>query len=227
MSRFYAITYPIRFEDTMAYGSHHFLTNFRFQCAVRESLFFDYLEKHYPGARVESGDYVMLTRDGYSRNLAPAMLGERVAVLLSFAQATRSSMQLCVRTINGKGEPIACGFQTLVFMDRRGEFAPFPRALDQFSGTNLELGERLVDPSFAASALGGGQQSLDAIFPSEIRALGQRVVAEGHDGVLVDTARPAVAAPSLKGDTVFSFPGQGSFDLGLFRELCREKAGQE
>src|SRR5262249_34054476 len=59
MSRFYAITYPIRFEDTMAYGSHHFLTNFRFQCAVRESLFFDYLEKHYPGARIESGEYVM------------------------------------------------------------------------------------------------------------------------------------------------------------------------
>src|SRR6267154_2548098 len=122
MTRFYAITYPIRFEDTMAYGSHHFLTNFRFQCAVRESLFFDYLAREYPGSRAEYDALVILTRDGYSRSLA---------------QPTRSSVQLCIRTINGKGEPVACGFQTLVFMDRQGTFAPFPRALDQFSGTNL------------------------------------------------------------------------------------------
>ena len=148
MSRFYAITYPIRFEDTMAYGSHHFLTNFRFQCAVRESLFFDYLARQYPGSRAEYDELVILTRDGYSRNLAPAMLGERVAVLLSLAQPTRSTVQLCIRTINGNGEPVACGFQTLVFMDRQGAFAPFPRALDQFSGINLEIGERLVEPAF-------------------------------------------------------------------------------
>jgi len=130
MTRFYAITYPIRFEDTMAYGSHHFLTNFRFQCAVRESLFFDYLGRRYPECRAEYDELVILTRDGYSRNLAPAMLGERVAVLLSLAETTRSSVQLCIRTINGRGEPIACGFQKLVFMDREGALMPCPRSLD-------------------------------------------------------------------------------------------------
>src|SRR5258708_9579204 len=139
MSRFYTVTYPIRFEDTMAYGSHHFLTNFRFQCAVRESLFFDYLGREYPGSRSDYDELVILTRDGYSRNLAPAMLGERVAVLLSLAQPTRSSMQLCVRTINSSGEPFACGFQTLVFIDRQSALFPYPRTLYRFSGSNLYL----------------------------------------------------------------------------------------
>src|SRR6266702_2187407 len=105
MTRFYAITYPIRFEDTMAYGSHHFLTNFRFQCAVRESLFFDYLSREYPGSRNDYDELVILTRDGYSRNLAPAMIGERVAVLLSLAETPRPPVELCIGTIHGRGEP--------------------------------------------------------------------------------------------------------------------------
>jgi len=226
MSRFYAITYPIRFEDTMAYGSHHFLTNFRFQCAVRESLFFDYLGREYADARAEYEKIVILTRDGYSRNLAPAMLGERVAVLLSLAQPTRSSIQLCIRTINGNGEPVACGFQTLVFMDRQGGLTPYPSALDQFSGMNLELGERLVEPSFATCAINGGRL-LDAVFPDEVRALGRKVLSEGVEGRLVELPRPAAVVPVLTGNTVFSFPGQGSFDLALFRELCRDPEARE
>ncbi|HEX3860338.1 MAG TPA: SDR family NAD(P)-dependent oxidoreductase [Stellaceae bacterium] len=227
MSRFYAITYPIRFTDTMAYGSHHFLTNFRFQCEVRESLFFDYLGRQYPGSLAEYDDLVILTRDGYSRNLAPAMLGERVAVLLSLAQPTRSSVQLCIRTINGKGEPVACGFQTLVFMDRQGSMAPFPRALDAFSGINLELGERLVVPSFATCAISGGSQ-LGAIFSAEICALGQQIVRDGRDGgCIVNLPRPPATVPVPTGETVFSFPGQNSFDLSLFRDLCRDSEAQD
>jgi acyl transferase domain-containing protein/acyl-CoA thioesterase FadM len=220
---FYAITYPIRFEDTMAYGSHHFLTNFRFQCAVRESLLFDHLGRVYPGSRSDYDDVVMLTRDGYSRNLAPAMLGERLAVLLSFAVPTRSSFQLCIRTINEKGEPVACGFQTIVFMDRAGNFVQFPRALDEFAGLHLELGERLIEPSFAESALAGGSR-LAAIFPPEVCALGKQIALQGMEFGAVVGAGQSIAIPApLAGDTVLAFPGQGSFDAARLRMLCREQ----
>jgi acyl transferase domain-containing protein/acyl-CoA thioesterase FadM len=220
---FYAITYPIRFEDTMAYGSHHFLTNFRFQCAVRESLLFDHLGRVYPGSRSDYDDVVMLTRDGYSRNLAPAMLGERLAVLLSFAVPTRSSFQLCIRTINEKGEPVACGFQTIVFMDRAGNFVQFPRALDEFAGLHLELGERLIEPSFAESALAGGSR-LAAVFPPEVCALGKQIALQGLElGALVGTEQSIAIPAPLAGDTVLAFPGQGSFDAARLRLLCGEQ----
>ncbi|HJZ53782.1 MAG TPA: hypothetical protein VKE74_02430 [Gemmataceae bacterium] len=32
--------HQIHFDDTMTYGSHHFLTTLRFQCAAREALLF-------------------------------------------------------------------------------------------------------------------------------------------------------------------------------------------
>jgi acyl transferase domain-containing protein/acyl-CoA thioesterase FadM len=226
---FYAITYPIRFEDTMAYGSHHFLTNFRFQCAVRESLLFDHLGRVYPGSRSDYDDVVMLTRDGYSRNLAPAMLGERLAVLLSFSAPTRSSFQLCIRTINEKGEPVACGFQTIVFMDKSGNFVPFPRALDEFAGLHLDLGERLIEPSFAECALLGGSR-LNAVFTPEICAMGKQIALQGLElGSVVDEQLRTASAPPapLAGDTVLAFPGQGSFDPVQFRLLCQDAGSAE
>ncbi|RXZ38199.1 SDR family NAD(P)-dependent oxidoreductase [Oxalobacteraceae bacterium CAVE-383] len=234
---FYAITYPIRFEDTMAYGSHHFLTNFRFQCAVRESLLFDHLGRVYPGSRSDYDDVVMLTRDGYSRNLNPAMLGERLAVLLSFAAPTRSSFQLCIRTINEKGEPVACGFQTIVFMDKKGGFVQFPRALDEFAGLHLDLGERLIEPSFAEIALAGGSR-LNAVFTPEICALGKSIATQGLElGMLVgqepaatgpDSAPAPEAVPAaLDGDAVLAFPGQGTFDPAQFRLLCQDAGARD
>ena len=38
---YFAMPYRVLFHDTMAYGSHHFMTNFKFQCVIREHLLFD------------------------------------------------------------------------------------------------------------------------------------------------------------------------------------------
>ena len=37
---YFATEYTIHFDDTMAYGSHHFLTAFKWQCASREAFLF-------------------------------------------------------------------------------------------------------------------------------------------------------------------------------------------
>jgi hypothetical protein len=52
---FFTIPYQIHFEDTMAYGSHHYLTNFRFQCAAHEAFYQYFLAglKPRPSGRKE------------------------------------------------------------------------------------------------------------------------------------------------------------------------------
>ena len=40
---FYALPYRVLFHDTMAYGTQHFLTNFKLQCEARERLLFSSL----------------------------------------------------------------------------------------------------------------------------------------------------------------------------------------
>ena len=67
----------------MAYGTHHYLTNFRFQCVGRETLLFDILPDTHPHARAELDELILLTREGYTRNLAPVRLGEKVGILMT------------------------------------------------------------------------------------------------------------------------------------------------
>ena len=38
---FFAIQYRVLFHDTMAYGSHHYMTNFKFQNMARETVLFE------------------------------------------------------------------------------------------------------------------------------------------------------------------------------------------
>ena len=72
---FFAMSYQILFHDTMAYGSHHHMANFKFQNIARETLLFE--------TKVEQGtwkdqlsDILVLTREAYSLNLAPAGLSK-------------------------------------------------------------------------------------------------------------------------------------------------------
>src|SRR6185312_6603568 len=77
-------------------------------------------------------------------------------------------------------------------------------------------------------AIMGGTRGLAAVFPDEVRALGKRIARERRDGgSLVEVERPATAAPKFTGNTVFSFPGQGAFELKVFRELSRDASAQD
>ena len=85
---FFAMQYQILFHDTMAYGSHHYMTNFKFQNIARETIL---LETSLNGQRCfdeQAKDIVMLTREAYSLNLAPVCLGQKVGIL-HFHQVTR------------------------------------------------------------------------------------------------------------------------------------------
>src|SRR3989442_712164 len=67
---YFILPYRILFHDTMSYGTHHFLANFRFQCQAREELLFGHVLAD-PAARASCDDLLFLTREGYCRNLAP------------------------------------------------------------------------------------------------------------------------------------------------------------
>src|SRR5262249_7084319 len=88
---FFAMQYRVLFHDTMAYGSHHHMTNFKFQNVARETLLFEE-PTDGPSWQEQLKDIVMLTREAYSLNLAPVSLGAKVAVLMTYEDPTRSSV---------------------------------------------------------------------------------------------------------------------------------------
>ncbi len=100
---YFATEYTIHFDDTMAYGSHHFLTAFRFQCAARESLLFGERVFDVAGVRDALDHIHLLTADAYARNLNPARLGDRVAILLTLEDWARASARFCYRVITRRG----------------------------------------------------------------------------------------------------------------------------
>jgi hypothetical protein len=85
---YFAMPYRVLFHDTMALGSHHFLTNFKFQCEVREHFFFGHVIDPSAEGRALVHTLNPLTLDGYSRSLAPVMVGEKVALLMSVEERT-------------------------------------------------------------------------------------------------------------------------------------------
>src|SRR5260221_10506483 len=95
MMGYFAWPYRVLFHDTMAYGGHHFLTNFKFQGEAREQFFHTCL-LDTEEARKESDDLVYLTREGYSRNLPPVTVGDTVRILLSLRDVSTSSPPLCL-----------------------------------------------------------------------------------------------------------------------------------
>jgi malonyl CoA-acyl carrier protein transacylase/acyl-CoA thioesterase FadM len=196
---YFAWPYRVLFHDTMAYGGHHFLTNFKFQCEAREQFFYTCL-LDTEEARAESDDLVYLTHEGYSRNLAPVTVGDTVGILLSLEEVSGSSVRCCIRVVRSDGTPVCCGFQTLVVMNRSGQIVPGPERFRRFGPA---LREKTATPSFSERILGG--TGLRHIFDEEAIRLGQ-AAALGARSTAASFPRREVGNA-----LVFTFPGAGSF----------------
>ncbi|MEO5730816.1 MAG: acyl-CoA thioesterase, partial [Byssovorax sp.] len=166
MGAFFVVPYCVKFEDTMAYGSHHYLTNFRFQCIARETLYFAEAADGTLPHEEDRAAIRLLTTEGHSRNLAPVRVGERVAIFMTLGAVTPSSVYGYFRTVRFDGEPVACGYQRLVAVSATSEeLAPLPRSVTMHVGA---LDERVSHRRFVDLALRGGA-SLREILPEYLR----------------------------------------------------------
>jgi acyl transferase domain-containing protein/acyl-CoA thioesterase FadM len=207
---YFATPFRVLFHDSMAYGTHHFLTNFKFQCEAREQFFFGEVIEHTPEAKAAFDEIVLLTQQAYSRSLAPVAVGETVGILMSYEDPTLSSLRFCFRVIRRDGTPVACGFQTIVCLSQKTqELVSPPAALLRYQPLLLE---RLESPSFSERVLAG---QMRAIFDEESIALGKAVAAEPNGG------HRFVGMPRLKLERgcVLLLPGQGSYHPALFAQL--------
>jgi acyl-CoA thioesterase FadM len=174
---FFAMQSQILFHDTMAYGSHHHMTNFKFQNVARETILF---ETSVNGKRCfdeQAKDIVMLTREAYSLNLAPVALGEKVGILLTYEDPTRSTFRLCFRVVDQKGQPVCCGYQTMILVHKDTyELVLAPPFLAQYLDAAVErnLIEPLSTPNFADTCR-TGSNGVRHIFPESIRTMGKAI----------------------------------------------------
>jgi len=174
---FFALQYQIFFHDTMAYGSQHHMTNFKFQNVARETILFETSANGVRCFDEQAKDIVMLTREAYSLNLAPVWLGQKVGILLSYEDPTRSTVRLCFRVMDQTGQPVCCGYQTLIMMHKdTHHLVPAPAFLAGFldAGAERNLIEPLSNPGFAETAHAGGA-GVGRIFTESIRRLGKAV----------------------------------------------------
>jgi len=230
---FVAVPYQVFFEDTTAYGTHHFLTNFRFQCVGRETLLFDILPAAHSNARAELNELVLLTREGYTRNLGHVRLGEKVGILMTTEDRTASTVRLCFRVVREDGQPVCCGYQTIVFVDKTSnEVAPFPGGFGDFISSHAEITEQLTGPSFAQRCH-RGIKDVKEMFTDAICALGRQVATEraqprivgdraASDAIKIAVAAAPVVAPPAPlpaMSVAFMCPGQGSYDITALRDL--------
>ncbi|MBN1208707.1 MAG: SDR family NAD(P)-dependent oxidoreductase [Myxococcaceae bacterium] len=230
----FAVPYDIHFDDTMAYGSHHFLTNFKFQCAGREHLLFSPHFFEVPEFRRDFEQVLLLTHEGYSRNLAPAVLGDRLVVLTSIEERGEVSLRFCFRTLKSDGTPVACGYQTVLCADKaHGTLRAFPESFRRCLDALTSLHEPQAPQSFRDHALRGGA-AIHALFPEAVRQLARTLLADPASlgtSRLVDlapeppvTPLPAPPQPAHEprlapGSTAFLFAGQGTFEPELFVQL--------
>ncbi len=176
---FFAMQYQILFHDTMAYGSHHYMTNLKLQNIARETVLFESSVGGNESWIEQLKDIVMFTREAYSLNLGPVGLGQKVAVLLTYEEPSRSTVRLCFRLTNADGDPVACGFQTMVLVDRdTSELVAAPPLLAQYldAAADRNLLERLTNPSFADRAKAGGRE-IKQIFCNSVRGVGAKIAA--------------------------------------------------
>ena len=192
---YFAMPYQILFHDTMAYGSQHHTVNIKLQNVARETVLF---ASRVDGREVwqeQLKDIVMLTREVYSLNLAPVELGQRLAVLMTYEDPTHSTVRLCFRLVRFDGQPVACGYQTMILMDRETQaLVGPPPMLAQYLDASREntLLERLTEPSFSERARDGGRWLKD-IFTPEVKALGAHVATAAGA-----RARPRILDESLR-----------------------------
>src|SRR5258708_25947211 len=148
---YFGMQYRVLFHDTMAYGSHHHMVNFKFQNVARETILFETKVNGKNAWEDQLKDVLVLTREAYSLNLAPVGLGGKVGILLTYEEPTRSTVRLCFRVIDQQGEPVSCGYQTMILMDKAThEMVPAPPVLSQYVNAQSEcnLLEELTSPSF-------------------------------------------------------------------------------
>ncbi|GMU08967.1 SDR family NAD(P)-dependent oxidoreductase [Corallococcus caeni] len=216
---FFAVPYDIHFDDTMAYGSHHFLTNFKFQCAGREHLLFSPHAFEVPEFRRDFDQVLLLTYEGYSRNLAPAALGDRLVVLTSLEERGEVSLRFCFRTLKSDGTPVACGYQTVLCADRQGVLRAFPESFQRSFESLAALHEPAGAKSFRDLALQGGA-GVQALFPQAVRDLARTLLADTAPRGVSRTVRlPEPGLPLPTNATAFLFAGQGTFEPALFLQL--------
>src|SRR5580704_3499529 len=115
---YFAMQYQVLFDDTMAYRTHHYKVNLKFQNIARETLLFESRVGGEEDWTDQLKDIVTLTREAYSMNLAPVRLGGKVAILLTYEEPSRSTVRLCFRVMNAQGDPVSCGFQTMVLVHK-------------------------------------------------------------------------------------------------------------
>lgn len=241
MGEFFVVPYCVKFEDSMAYGSHHYLTNFRFQCIARETLYFAEAADGTLPHEEDRAAIRLLTTEGYSRNLAPVRVGERVAIFMTLGAVTRSSAYGYFRTVRFDGEPVACGYQRIVAVSSASdELAPLPRSVTAHVGA---LDERVPHQRFVELCLRGGS-ALRELFPERLLRHAAEVARGplhearphrarwGAEDAATAAGRSEEAAPGRSGEAAAGvdgagvarkiallLPGQGSFDLRLLRAL--------
>ncbi len=240
---YYATPYTIHFDDTMAYGGHHFLTSFKFQCASREAFLFGDKIFDLPGVKEDLDKVHLLTSDAYSRNLQSARLGDRVVILLSLEDWGRASARFCYRVLDIKGRRVCAGFQTLICADAAsGNPIPLPQRLREAMDAVRSIEELRCETSFRDRVLAGGTQ-LDHLFgdaetEAAIRYLSHRYPAPGVIAVSPDAVSPDAVSPDAgpmdvpspprkssvptpnpsttsRAREAWVFAGQGAFDPGL------------
>ena len=173
---FFTMQYRILFHDTMAYGSHHHMANFKFQNIARETILFD-SKSGAGGWEEQTKDLLMMTREAFSLNLAPLGLGQCVAILLSYEEPSRSTVRLCFRVMGPEGQPVSCGYQTMLLLNKdTHELALAPPIFTQYLSVEREgnLIEKLTSPSFAERTHCGSRWVKD-IFPDSIQRLGKAI----------------------------------------------------
>jgi malonyl CoA-acyl carrier protein transacylase len=200
------LAYRVLFHDTMATAATISLTNF------------SSMQARAPSTPVSStprgtrGDgLVYLTREGYSRTLAPVTVGDTVGILLSLEDVSTSSLRCCFRVVRSDGTPVCCGFQTLVVLNRSGQIVPGPERFRRFGPA---LREKTSTPSFCERVVAG--TGLKHIFDAEAIRRGQAAAAGARS-----TPQSFAAQTAMENALVFTFPGAGSFTSAtLLSELA-------
>ena len=193
---YFAVPYRVLFHDTMAYGSHHHMANFKFQNVARETLLFTSGQEE--GWQRQLDAVLLLTREAYSFNLAPVGLGEQVCVLMTYEAPTRSTVRVCFRTVRADGVPVSCGYQTLLVLDRKThQLVPAPPILQQFTDPSnpYSLIEPLAEPSFAERLRADAGRAAKAIFTEAVCTLARQVA----------SAPPPEAYPRILDDALYEY----------------------
>lgn len=243
---YFVTEYTIHFDDTMAYGSHHFLTAFKLQCASRESFLFGEGIFDVAGVREALDSVHLLTVDAYARNLSPARLGDRLAILLSLEEWGQASARFCYRVMGQQGQAVCAGFQTLVCVDASTQSPiPLPLALQQAVNAMRDIAEPQAQETFRKRVLSGRSQT-ETLFGEIERETcrqfflqryphpqlvsladrpGQAALKQQVSSLPVDAA-PQAASHNKKSEA-WVFGGQATFDAQIFCERIQAYANSD